>query len=281
MTSITAFAQITYRPIPLKNTTYYYKSEGMWPATCHSYHSYEKDTLINGRQYAKMNSFGSATSISVFCDGANSFNSSTTNRYIRNDSAQKKVYLYNTPNDTLLYDFNLTVGDTLKTAYANQGTLILMSIDSILIGSHWHRRHNYAPAGLPLALNPIIEGIGGERGFFGPLKHFEHNGILKCYSENEMIKYPQSNFGQSGNCNWATNENIYSKTAIKYSFNNNSLNIQHFNGSLFLYSTNGELVFETKVNSAFLKNFDYLPAAIYILKLQSKGEQQVDKILVH
>jgi hypothetical protein len=94
----------------------------------------------------------------------------------RNDAANKKVYYLDVTGgantDTLWYDFNLNIGDTLKDTYAftnPQGMAfntrrIVQSFDSVLICGSYYKKINFVCA------NPfdtdLIEGVGFVDRFF-------------------------------------------------------------------------------------------------------------------
>ena len=53
----------------------------------------------------------------------------------------KKVYFFENGNDTLAYDFNLNIGDTLPVTCLNVlNNNYVQSIDSVLVGSQYHKR---------------------------------------------------------------------------------------------------------------------------------------------
>jgi hypothetical protein len=88
---------------------------------------------------------------------------------LKQDSIAKKVFLVlpNTTTDTLIYDYNLVVGDTIKGLLANGYTMIVSSIDSIWIGNQYRRKWNFtAPNEGP---GYIIQGIGSDNGLIESL----------------------------------------------------------------------------------------------------------------
>jgi hypothetical protein len=83
---------------------------------------------------------------------------------MKEDSLAKKVYLVwpNTTNDTLIYDYNLVVGDTIKGFLTDGYEMTITSIDSILIRNEYRRKWNFnAPNEGP---GYIIQGIGSDNG---------------------------------------------------------------------------------------------------------------------
>ena len=119
-------------------------------------------------------------------------------RAIRQDTAAKKVYLYNPGGDTLLYDFNLNIGDTIKTYVGYSGGIYpayVTSIDSVLMGTHYNKRFNLGGQGVGGC--SLIEGVGSTHGLFEPLSIFEINWGLICFSRDGQTLFPTNS---TGNC---------------------------------------------------------------------------------
>lgn len=105
--------------------------------------------------------------------------------------AGKKVYSYDLMNsvDTLLYDFDLQVGDTLPLTIINTDTAITVTaITNFQVG-------NETRSIFDLSLNSgssvkLIEGIGHNKGFLGTMQPFEFfESELICYSRNDTTYY--------------------------------------------------------------------------------------------
>jgi len=103
----------------------------------------------------------------------------------RQDVAKRKVYLFENGSDTVAYDFNLNIGDTLPITCLYVGfTNIVQSIDSVLVSSQYHKRYwldnNSA----------LIEGIGTTFGAFAPIAPaFESGNDLWCIRINNQIAW--------------------------------------------------------------------------------------------
>lgn len=142
----------TYVPMPMQNcywqmshTKFCSQSTGT-PATSSSVFNYKvypnSDTIIATITYIKFYSQVINNSISPFC----SISTSTTNGYwgaVRQDTTSKKIYLIypNQTNENLLYNFNYSIGDTVKTTlglYASPppGNISYRIIDSIYYQSY-------------------------------------------------------------------------------------------------------------------------------------------------
>jgi hypothetical protein len=91
--------------------------------------------------------------------------------------------------DTLLYDFNVQVGDTLKTFNNGcQETVVL--IDSVLIGSSYRKQYHTSGdfwcGNIPRV---IIEGVGCSSGLIEEFGMYEARHDLDCMSHREVSLY--------------------------------------------------------------------------------------------
>ena len=114
---------------------------------------------------------------------------------IRNEG--KKVYFKGLLSDTtefLMYDFGLNVGEVVPYLVPSH---VITSIDSVLMGSKWHKRFHtgfQGPAGMNEALD-IIEGMGCRVGLLPPGSGDNMYRLqkLKCFREtNDVIFYPDN-----------------------------------------------------------------------------------------
>jgi hypothetical protein len=160
---------------------------------------YDGDTVIDGIYYKKI-----VTEVLPLTNGSCCYVPTGLGvGFLRQDIAEKKVYWRNqwTNGDTLLYDFTLNVGDTLNSFlnYPDPWTepKTVLSIDSVLVGTSYHKRFNIDTSDFRNEYTySIIEGVGSTDGFSGV---HENNawqfGIgLTCFSENGDVVYtPQHN----------------------------------------------------------------------------------------
>jgi hypothetical protein len=105
--------------------------------------------------------------------------------------AGKKVYSYDLINsiDTLLYDFDLQVGDTLPLTIINSETAITVTaITNFQVGNETRSIFDLSSnSGFSAKL---IEGIGHDKGFLGTMQPFEFfESDLICYSRNDTTYY--------------------------------------------------------------------------------------------
>jgi hypothetical protein len=138
------------------------------------------DSTIGGITYHKLYRTGYAIATG---GGGNYYNQFTG--LFRQDISNKKVYTYQYNADTLLYDFNLSLHDTLSpTVLNNQIINYVCYIDSILVDNNYRKRFWLSTNG-DSAYVALIEGEGSTFGLmiaklFPP---FEAVGTLNGFSD--------------------------------------------------------------------------------------------------
>jgi hypothetical protein len=164
--------------------------------------SFGQDTTINNHTYHTL----VGHEITEWVDGlgnpqnyaTGTFTTEGYTFYFRQDIPTKKVYTYRNNQDTLLYDFNLTVGQVYP-ATANNSlypSLKVMQEDSIqLLDGFYHKRWHLGTNLLDSGYISIIEGVGATSGFtldFYPL--FEQSSALLCMRNFSSYLYENWNF---------------------------------------------------------------------------------------
>lgn len=194
-----------YYPFPEGNAVWNinYSLNCFWAGIANENYSIEiaNDTLINFITYHTLKTFY----IESFSTGTCGTTGGPVYIYrgaIRQDTSLKKVFIVppDSSNEELLYDFNMIVGDTVRgylEPYPNIATSdVVISIDSILIGSQYRKQWNINQ-GYGIS---IIEGIGCTFGLTEPSPQNVIDGPgfnLTCFSENGSTIYPNS----SSTCN--------------------------------------------------------------------------------
>ncbi len=136
--------------------------------------AYMSDTIVHGRTYKQLTNSGRVI--------------------VREDTTLKKVFAvdldYADTIESTLYDYTLQVGDTFKCRVAMH---YVESIDSVLIGTVWHRIWNLlkancdsCPTGYMVSDYKVIEGIGSTSQPTKPLDptYFEGGYALVCFSSS-------------------------------------------------------------------------------------------------
>lgn len=102
----------------------------------------------------------------------------------------KKIFKFESPGETLLYDFDLAVGDSLPvTDNLSSPDIMVVSIDSIVVGSSHRKIFNLNVGGL--GPGKLIEGIGFNTGLLEPYLDWEFPAELLCFRANDITYYPE------------------------------------------------------------------------------------------
>ena len=201
----------TYIPMPFENGM-------MWRTDFETASKHFKisetilgDTIIGVQTYKKIFHFSTQFGTGPFW--------TAIGRY---DTIDKRVYLGYGLNESILYDFSLQVGDTIRGYHIDLllapgvDTVKVDFMDSILLNGVYHRRFNSTPIQIPLTGGPIrytyIDGIGSPLGFKDICFAFECNSSLECVGKtfNQSL-YPDSLY----HCIYATpTKDITLKNAI-------------------------------------------------------------------
>jgi len=187
------------------------------------------DTVIDNYKYKtlRINSLQNSGSYCSPCGGSPFNWTNELAGFLRQDTLAKKVFYRDYLKDTLLYDFNINVGDVMEGLFRNPAYPVL-SIDSILIGNNFRRRINFDTS-VSYCFFSIIEGIGCTNGLLSPFWQEIQTAYqrLHCFSENGMTLYnsPCSNPSYAIPCEYITlsipliNDNnikIYPNPVIDY-----------------------------------------------------------------
>jgi hypothetical protein len=241
------------------------------------------DTVVQTKTYHKIYQSGF---ISSNCPPPGYYYYNQYKGAMRQDIAMKKVYFLppSSFNDTLLYDFNLNVGDTLPLTYFNNTTYIVTSIDSVLVGTNYHKQFNMDNLSYPLYA--IIEGVGSLFGLYNPFAEpFESSSQLSCFSNNDQY-YPSNS-----NCTFAlgiadTNYEILSTSIFPNPFTSQTtlqIDKSLANSSLTLYNSLGQQVKQVNNISGQTVTLhrDNLPSGLYYLQLtQDNKTIATDKLVI-
>ncbi len=142
------------------------------------------DTIIGIHSYKKIYSSG----ISGICNLGPSYFYGYAGA-MRQDIPNKKVYfICPGGNDSILYNFNLNIGDTVKQTVlcipeSGGVSTVIASIDSVMVGSSYHKKFNCTDG------TQIIEGVGSTGGLIEEHFTFESVFDLICFS-HDTDNYP-------------------------------------------------------------------------------------------
>lgn len=181
-----------YHPLPLENGSWCMTSVcidfgcGDWGYITTTA---DGDTLLDGSSYSVMVSHATPMTSGTCCFPPDV----STTAYLLEDTTAKKVYLRTDfiNEDSLLYDFNLNVGDTLRGYLAScaTATLSVLSIDSVLVGGAYNKRINFDTTDVCDRL-AVIEGVGATTGLLACFSEPWDSGItLQCLTVDGTLQY--------------------------------------------------------------------------------------------
>ena len=268
--SLVAKAQSSYTPFPDSNATWqvnYYNSGsggsyGQFNPLVTVY-TQTGDTIVSGISYYKLDTG------KTYAGG------------LRQDVSNRKVYYLppDSTKDTLLYDFNLKVGDTLPLSYINHcDTSIVTSIDSQLIGSSYYKTFNFS------CTPTFIEGIGSVVGLLEsvpPGGFFESAYILACFNVNLVAQHTPGI-----NCSEMAGVMPTTPTDTIYIFPNPATDLVSIEfsssktGTLELLDAQGRTMKEQPLadDKTYL-NLTGLSAGLYLLHITTPGGSSFTKLV--
>lgn len=235
------------------------------------------DTIINSTTFQKIMITSVQRNPGSICRGVISISPDTTNVYLRNDSLNRKVYLrtLNLNKDTLLYDFDLAIGDTLQPTYITRSYDTIV-IDTIRIDTIAGQQRRVFVTSLSRNCQTnfeFIEGIGSNKGLLQPFTCFISPAYyLNCMSINGKTIYPDS----TTSCDLITSlEDIGTKKVIQLLPNPTTgvFNIPENENLNFiqLYNIQGQMVTSVRPQSNAPTNLHIEGAhGMYFVQLQFK-----------
>lgn len=231
------------------------------------------DTLIGSYNYTKLYSLFDSTLTSTY---------STYYAALREEN--KKVYtIFNGSSaEYLLYDFNLSVGDTIHYNYSGTFARVLASIDSVLLlDGAYRKRFNFNGAGSSAGPDVVIEGIGSNVGvgLFEPFVASQctcADGYdFTCFKQNDTALYVVNPRCNRCFCEKLTGINNIKQLTAKISPNpfktQTTLQTDEIliNATLILSNSLGQIVKQIKnVNGQTITiQRDNLPNGIYFINI--------------
>lgn len=260
----TVFSQTNvYKPFPEGDAIWYVSKNSTSGLNYYNY-KMSGDTSIGAYTYNKVLYNYNTT------PGPFNFSPYTFKFAYRNDSINKKVYYLDVTGginkDTLWYDFNLNVGDTVPSTFSYGRFYIfrdrvVQSIDSILICGSYHKRFNFNCSDNE---SDLVEGVGF-------MDHFVHS-----YRDNECPFEPSAVYYTSfSTCYFTSVQEYLTDGQIKIFPNPTSFEL---NISSSLQIT--EYTILNNIGATILKgnlleprsiNVSSLASGLYIIKIQDRS----------
>ena len=260
------------------------------PVVAHGYTKYSvaKDTLLDNKQAKVITRTG-------YSYRGVELSPSTIYMY----EEESKVYLWQNNQFKLMYNFDLTKGDTLRLEVNNYGCdsispIIIDSVTEITVnaGQTLKKQHisytTYYDGIQDLAHETILENVGDERFFTysprcGIWDNFAYTG-LRCY-RNETIEFKnawwKNRFPQIDCEEWVydTETSLEDKSSLAWEVFVNSIGdvvVQSNNTDAFffeLYDASGRTVTNGTGNSKTTISTNKQPSGMYFLKVFSQSSE--------
>lgn len=220
------------------------------------------------------------------------------NFLIREDSSNQSVYIGiisgTKLNEYLVYDFNLSIGDSIKVYNPispipeDIGFVTLDSVKSeVLLDGLTHRflyLSNYDKSYLPV----WAEGIGSLSLINSPCATPNINGLghLSCYSKDDELVY--SNLDSIQNCDFhielSVNKNNSDKTIVYPNPVDDQLNILGVKNieAIYIFNLNGEMVYEKPGQNEKILTLDVsaLDAGVYIVQISALNQSNLYRRII-
>lgn len=286
--TLTAKAQTSvYHPFPEDSATWV---TDIAYNTCFGYCSsifYEMkgDTIINSQSYNKIYIRSGRFYYIVWPPnavvGVDSFSVCSYMGAIRQDIINKKVYFIDSTMtvDTLLYDFDLVVGDSIQSWYNKwymSWPMIVSGIDSISINGDYHKRFKFQ--GYFQDFQCLVEGIGWTGELFGT--HLNGSPLvtaLACFNGNIFLGESFMNqCAASLNCSISIGINEQNKQEhfnlfpnpftdkINFTINNNE------HSEVIIYDITSRKILQQKFINSVSLNTEQLAKGLYLYEVRSK-----------
>lgn len=274
-----SFSQV-YVPFQFGNTRWSYMKTNTFGSTPYFYFSKDTNSIYyNGNKYWKIEKQTSPI-----------YAPSTSYGYIFDDTLSKKVFYYSNSSglSNLLYDFSVSIGDTIN-SIGNPITLDTVIVDSIkfISSNSISRKHIYLHS--IQTTNPQskiwIEGIGSYYDLFYPsitLPDPTYN--LICYQYKSNTLYPDTLNGANTCNSFLTSVNNYENNLISI-FPNPTRNTIFIKPNITtqitnykLYNTIGSIIKNEQLKN-YTINIQDQPTGIYYLQLQTETGNQTTKII--
>jgi len=281
-----------YHPFPESDAVWNFQSSSFcwFPISGTEFYSIiiTGDTIINNLTYHKLHTpYSEIYPYGVLC-----VNNVGNQGYIRQNVLERKVYYipHSEDQEKLLYDFNLTIGDSIKgylndfipNDYAN----VVQSIDSVFVDNGYRKRWNIDTTNYFVS---IIEGIGSTYGLKEPLVRMISEGAsfeLTCFSQNGHTLYPDSN----ANCEIISSIEYINKKPINIYPNpsNGSFYIHNYDNpyskfDLEIVDLNGHIleITEYKGDTNNPVFFLDIPDGLYFIRMMEDGVfKNVEKLVI-
>ncbi|MFB6320347.1 T9SS type A sorting domain-containing protein [Saccharicrinis sp. FJH54] len=201
-----------------------------------------------------------------------------TNYFIREDTLNRKVFKLKNGIEVLLYNFNLSVGDTILDPNNDNTKLIIDSINYIITSDNIRRKAFYFSDKNDYGLvGEYIEGIGGSEGPFEfPIEIWGEIGIgvLCIHNDNKIIYGTRCNEVTQNNTSFLNNSqvNVFPNPATDY-IAIEIADINLLDGCIELIDISGHKIDVINIGNALIQyKTDQLKSGMYMLRFIKSGK---------
>lgn len=255
-----------YRPFPTTygNWVYQYFDDFGVPTSLYSNYTLFGDTVISSVTYKKISNGSYMGAL--------------------RESSRRIYFIPDTSaTEYLLYDFNLTTGDTIFSpfggALCSNDTVVLTQIDSALASDGYHRQMRWSPFG---SVN-WIEGIGSYFYLFAPndIACLSGNYRLSCMTSDTSFIYPAG----SSSCVLFVSSQDRQPPGISIAPNPSTGSfIVNFNNAeiieIIITDLQGKIILQQRTTNQTQIKIDNLKSGVYfITAIDSRGRQTNKKII--
>ncbi len=290
-TSTIGLAQTTvYHPFPDSNAFWQVRHWNVFTSATLDQTRYglKGDTVISGKTYHQVFSLFDSTLTNP---------RSTYYAAIREEN--KRVYgVISDSVEHLLYDFNISVGDTERYdyLYTNGGPStfyrVLTSIDSVLLGDGKYRKRFNLSSNSQASFDIVIEGLGSTLGhaIFEPIIDFmctcEDVYEVSCIKEYDTALYLNNPLCNQCFCSFLTSVNDYKKQNTFQIYPNPTSDQFYIEANttdkltVDLFDMKGRRVLNAIVSDKSNINVTTLPNGIYTLTIKSADRVTNQKLVI-
>ncbi|HET6990891.1 MAG TPA: T9SS type A sorting domain-containing protein [Bacteroidia bacterium] len=287
-----------YHPFPdsvFWRVDYHYDKQFLGPCYADYYFQYSSkgDTIINSSVYKKIYRSGVRVD-TLFCTDPHYVPGTPASGYVgalKDDSVANKTFFVfaNTTTDSLLYDYNLVVGDTVRGQIGEASCysichLVVLSIDSVLINGQYRKKWHFANEPINNDSSYFIEGVGSSSGLIEQLNTSQYDLTYRhliCVKDSSITYFASNAYSVVG-CNL-----IYTGISESNVVNNFSISPNPFsnettlktdyelkNATLTITNVFGQEVKQIKNSTGkeIKLHRDNLPTGIYFIQLSENDK---------
>lgn len=294
--TLNSFSQ-TYYPFPdsvgiWRQSSSYTLSPGIQPNALFL----DGDTIINNKSYNKLfrshNTYNIDTNNSLYYGAIREVNKKI---YFHPNSIFNLIFVYPFCNvapidfndEFLLYDYDVTIGDTVFYPTFDSTYIVITSIDSILIQNQFRKQYNYTPSSSQLcnygSNNSYVEGIGDINS--GLIIHWIFSNwieeSLNCFEDDEVFYSNVTDCATVGIEEEKTELEVKTypnpvseKLFIEFSDVNQNEPIE-----ISFFDISGKKVYSSSLNQSESIDVSNFKKGLYLLKIQTTNGQSKSKLI--